>query len=132
MRSSETTPADPGSRPGLATLVVDLEKNKLLDRTLIVVATEFGRPPEFDAGGGSRPSLQSLQHCAGWRGIEGLGRPSVLPMNWVKLLSIVQSRCQIFTPPSTAHSARSGEAIVRRGSPVPITDRGQPVRQLFA
>src|SRR6185436_5829603 len=36
----------------LATLVGDLEKNALLGKTLIVVATEFGRPPEFDAGGG--------------------------------------------------------------------------------
>ena len=36
----------------LAALVLDLERNRLLDKTLIVVATEFGRPPEFDAGGG--------------------------------------------------------------------------------
>ncbi len=36
---------------GLAALVVDLERNKLLDRTLVVVATEFGRPPVFVAGG---------------------------------------------------------------------------------
>jgi uncharacterized protein (DUF1501 family) len=28
----------------LATLVLDLEEKKLLDKTLIVVATEFGRP----------------------------------------------------------------------------------------
>src|ERR1044071_2392789 len=37
----------------LAALVIDLEKNKLLDKTLVVVATEFGRPATFDAGGGS-------------------------------------------------------------------------------
>lgn len=35
-----------------ATLLQDLERNKLLDTTLVVIATEFGRPPEFDAGGG--------------------------------------------------------------------------------
>ena len=28
------------------------EKNRLLDKTLVVVASEFGRPPEFDGGGG--------------------------------------------------------------------------------
>lgn len=36
----------------LATLLQDLEQAKLLDTTLVVVATEFGRPAEFDSGGG--------------------------------------------------------------------------------
>src|SRR5215470_6180965 len=35
-----------------AALLADLEKSKLLDTTLVVIATEFGRPPEFDSGGG--------------------------------------------------------------------------------
>jgi len=37
---------------GLAALITDLESKKLLDKTLIVVATEFGRPAQFDGGGG--------------------------------------------------------------------------------
>ena len=36
----------------LAALVLDLENKKLLVKTLIVVATEFGRPAQFDGGGG--------------------------------------------------------------------------------
>ncbi len=36
----------------LASLIADLEQRKLLDKTLIVVATEFGRPAAFDSGGG--------------------------------------------------------------------------------
>src|SRR5258708_31485265 len=35
-----------------AALLQDLERSKLLDTTLVVIATEFGRPPEFDSGGG--------------------------------------------------------------------------------
>src|SRR3984893_12148762 len=35
-----------------AALLEDLERSKLLDTTLVVIATEFGRPPEFDSGGG--------------------------------------------------------------------------------
>lgn len=35
-----------------ATLISDLEEKRLLDKTLIVITTEFGRPPEFDSGGG--------------------------------------------------------------------------------
>ena len=33
-------------------LINDLEKRKRLDKTLIVVSTEFGRPAGFDGGGG--------------------------------------------------------------------------------
>ena len=36
----------------MAALIRDLSSKKLLDKTLIVVTTEFGRPPEFDSGGG--------------------------------------------------------------------------------
>lgn len=36
----------------LSALLLDLEERQLLDKVLVVVATEFGRPPEFDGGGG--------------------------------------------------------------------------------
>jgi hypothetical protein len=36
----------------MSTLITDLQRCGRLDRTLIVVATEFGRPPEFDNAGG--------------------------------------------------------------------------------
>ncbi|MDG2124311.1 MAG: DUF1501 domain-containing protein, partial [Verrucomicrobiales bacterium] len=36
----------------LSTLITDLKQKSLLDKTLIVVATEFGRPAGFDARGG--------------------------------------------------------------------------------
>ncbi|MFM7867289.1 MAG: DUF1501 domain-containing protein, partial [Planctomycetaceae bacterium] len=36
----------------LSALIDDLESRSLLDSTLVVVATEFGRPPGFDGGGG--------------------------------------------------------------------------------
>ena len=36
----------------VSALLRDLERTRLLDKTLIVITTEFGRPPEFDSGGG--------------------------------------------------------------------------------
>ncbi|MFM8489341.1 MAG: DUF1501 domain-containing protein, partial [Bacteroidota bacterium] len=36
----------------VSALIADLNTKKQLDRTLIVITTEFGRPPEFDSGGG--------------------------------------------------------------------------------
>ena len=35
-----------------AGLIEDLARHRLLEKTLVVIATEFGRPPEFDARGG--------------------------------------------------------------------------------
>jgi uncharacterized protein (DUF1501 family) len=37
----------------VATLITDLENNKLLDKTLIVIATEFGRPLTSTAAAGA-------------------------------------------------------------------------------
>lgn len=37
---------------GLTALLRDLESRSLLDKTLIVINTEFGRPAQFDSGGG--------------------------------------------------------------------------------
>src|SRR6185437_5771508 len=36
----------------VAALITDLEARRSLDRTLIVITTEFGRPAGFDGGGG--------------------------------------------------------------------------------
>src|SRR5882672_7628451 len=51
-----------------AALLQDLERSKLLDTTLVVIATEFGRPPEFDSGGG-RGHQSRVQQLAGRRRI---------------------------------------------------------------
>ena len=36
----------------VSALILDLEKKNLLDKTLIMITTEFGRPAGFDGGGG--------------------------------------------------------------------------------
>ena len=36
----------------LAALMLDLESRRMLDRTLIIINSEFGRPAQFDSGGG--------------------------------------------------------------------------------
>ena len=46
----------------VSTLVVDLEKSRLLDKTLVVIVTEFGRPPEFDNGGGRGHQSRKASH----------------------------------------------------------------------
>ena len=48
----------------LAALVDDLEAHRMLDRTLIVVATEFGRPPDFDNSVRSPTAPPGAAMCA--------------------------------------------------------------------
>ncbi len=45
---------------GVAALVTDLERQRLLDKTLIVIATEFGRPAQFRRRRRARPLRQML------------------------------------------------------------------------
>ncbi len=49
----------------LAALTDDLEAKRMLDKTLIVVATEFGRPAEFDGRGGRGAARKAAQ--SSWR-----------------------------------------------------------------
>ena len=117
---------------GLTALVSDLEKNRLLDKTLIVVATEFGRPPEFDGGGG--------------RGHQGKAFSIALAGGGLKTGQVVGETDELAKAPvkqplsvpdvhATIHCALGidpSKNIFDGPRPVPITDRGEPARQLFA
>ncbi|MBI3875348.1 MAG: DUF1501 domain-containing protein [Verrucomicrobia bacterium] len=116
-----------------ATLLLDLEKNKLLDRTLVVIATEFGRPPEFDSGGG--------------RGHQSVAFSSVLAGGSLRTGRVVGATDELgkkivekpVTVPdfhATIHCAlgiNPHKNLYADGErPVPITDRGRPIAELFA
>jgi hypothetical protein len=118
---------------GLAVLVDDLEKHKMLDRTLIVVATEFGRPPDFDGGGGR--GHQSTAFCAvllggGIRGGRTVGVTDELGRE------IKERPISIPDFHATIHRALGIDPvkplITPDNRPVPITDYGKPIEELFA
>ena len=115
----------------IAALLRDLEARKRLDRTLVVVATEFGRPPEFDGRGG--------------RGHQGAAFSGLLAGGGLKLGQAigvtdelgrkVESR-PVSIPDfhATIHHALGidpSEELYDGDRPVPITDRGQPIAELF-
>lgn len=113
------------------TLLADLEKQKLLEKTLVVIATEFGRPPEFDARGG--------------RGHQSLGFSSVLAGGGIRTgrvvgqtdelgKRIVERPVSIPDFHATIYSALGidpGKALHAGERPVPITDYGRPIVELF-
>lgn len=115
----------------LSSLVVDLEKKKLLDKTLIVVSTEFGRPAGFDGGGGRGHHSKCFSVVLAGGGLKtgrAIGVSDELGMN------IVERPISVPDLHATIHCALgiNPTAELYAGErPVPITDGGQPIRELF-
>ncbi len=116
----------------LAALVTDLEAHQLLDKTLIVVATEFGRPPEFDNGGGRGHHSKAFSIALAGGGLktgQAIGTTDELGRN------ILENAVSVPDLHATIHCALGinpeRHLYDDTDRPIPITDRGQPVRALF-
>ncbi|MBI5775521.1 MAG: DUF1501 domain-containing protein [Verrucomicrobia bacterium] len=112
-------------------LITDLEKNKLLDKTLVVVASEFGRPPEFDAGGGRGHWAKAFTIALAGGGLK-LGQAIGTTDDLGKLP--IEDPISIPDAHATIYSALgiNPSKVLRDGDrPVPITDMGEPVKQAF-
>ena len=115
----------------LSALIRDLKDKKLLDKTLVVVGTEFGRPPEFDGRGGRGHQGTTfsmvlagggLNHCGAYGVTDELSKKPV--ENPVPLVDFH----------ATIHAAMGidpGKELMDGTRPVPITDGGKPVAALF-
>ncbi len=116
----------------LAALIRDLKKNNLLDKTLVVVGTEFGRPPEFDGRGGRGHQGTTfsmvlagggLKHCGAYGVTDELSKKPV--ENPVPLVDFH----------ATIHAAMGidpSKELMDGTRPVPITDGGKAVSALFS
>ena len=116
----------------LAALITDLEQKRLLEKTLIVVATEFGRPAEFDGRGGRGHQGTTfsmvlagggLKHCGAYGVTDDLAK------------TIVENPVSLPDFHATIHAALGVEPskeLMDGSRPVPITDGGKPVAALFA
>ncbi len=117
---------------GVAALVADLEKQRMLEKTLVVIATEFGRPAQFDGGGGRGhygKSFSCVLAGGGLRTGQAVGATDDLAMSIVEEpVSVPDLFATIFATLgiNPAKNLMDGER------PVPITDKGTPVAKLFA
>jgi hypothetical protein len=115
----------------LSALMLDLERVKLLDKTLIVVSTEFGRPPDFDAQGGRghQPQVFSVVLAGGGlkhRGAYGESdelskKPARDALSVPDLFATIYNTLGI-APDKVLHDG---------DRPVPVTDNGRPAAGLF-
>ncbi|HUS06120.1 MAG TPA: DUF1501 domain-containing protein [Bryobacteraceae bacterium] len=115
-----------------ATLLQDLEKNKLLDSTLVVIATEFGRPAEFDSGGGRGHQSEAFSMVLAGGGLR-TGR--VVGVTDEIGAKIVERPVTVPDFHATIHCALGidpGKIMYAGDRPVPVTDHGKPLTELFA
>lgn len=115
----------------LAALITDLEARKKLDTTLVVVATEFGRPPEFDGGGGRGHQGTTfsmvlagggLKHCGAYGVTDDLSK------------TVVEKPVSVPDFHATIHAALGidpAKELYDGPRPVPLTDGGKPIAALF-
>ena len=116
----------------MSSLIDDLTQHDMLDKTLIVVATEFGRPPGFDGGGGRGHQSEAftmvfagggMNHCGAYGTTDELSK------------KIVERPVSVPDFHATIHHALGIDPIeylYDGDRPVPITDNGKPIGSLFA
>lgn len=115
----------------LAGLIEDLERRGRLDRTLIALGTEFGRPAEFDAGGGrghQSTAFSVILAGGGLRTGQVVGTTDDLAKKIVdEPVSVPDYHATILAAMGVSRRTelKAGER------PVPITEGGVPIRKLF-
>lgn len=116
----------------VATLITDLENKRLLDKTLIVITTEFGRPPEFDSNGGRGHQGTAFSCILAGGGLKHRGAFGVTDEISKKIVANPVGVPDFFATICAALGVDYGKHLYASDRPVPITDRGKPIKELFA
>lgn len=116
----------------VATLINDLEAQRMLDKTLIVITTEFGRPPEFDSGGGRGHQGTAFTCVLAGGGLSHRGAWGTTDELSKKIVSDPVSVPDFFATICAAVGVDYGKYLYDGDRPVPITDHGQPIAALFS
>ncbi len=116
----------------LSALIEDLERQRILDKTLVVIGTEFGRPSAFDGGGGRGHQGTAFSLVLAGGGLNHQGAYGVTD-DLCKLP--VENPVSIPDFHATIHAAlgiNPNQELLDGSRPVPITDGGVPIAKLFS
>lgn len=114
-----------------STLLLDLEEKRLLDQTLVVISTEFGRPAHFDGGGGRGhhgKAFSVLLAGGGLRTGQAIGTTDDLAM---EIVDRPVSVPDLFATILAALGVDPRHELYADARPVPVTDRGEAIAELF-
>ena len=115
----------------LSALIRDLEDRGKLDDTLVIVGTEFGRPADFDTGGGRGhygKCFSLVLAGGGLRHQGAYGRTDDLALEVVENPVTVPD---FLATALTAMGIDPAKELFAGKRPVPITDNGRPIQALF-
>lgn len=116
----------------LSGLIDDLESCSMLDRTLIVVTTEFGRPPEFDGGGGRGHQGQAFTCVLAGGGLNHRGAYGSTDELSKTIVADAVSVPDFFATIHAALGTDPAMLLYDGDRPVPLTDGGKPIAALFS
>lgn len=115
----------------VSTLIMDLEEKRLLDKTLIVITTEFGRPPEFDSGGGRGHQGTAFSCVLAGGGLSHRGAWGETNELSKKIIANPVSVPDFFATICACVGVDYRKNLYAGDRPVPITDQGKPIVKLF-
>jgi len=115
----------------MATLMEDLKAHKMLDKTLIVITGEFGRPPEFDGGGGRGHQGSTFSCVLAGGGLKHCGAYGESDELSQKIVSDPVSVPDFFATIHAALGIDWAKYMYDGDRPVPVTDGGKPIAKLF-
>jgi hypothetical protein len=116
----------------LASLIEDLKEKGLLDKTLIAVGTEFGRPAAFDSGGGRGHQGTCFSLVLAGGGLKHCGAYGVTDELSKTIVSDGVSIPDFHATICAAMGIDPHAELLDGSRPVPITDGGVPIAKLFA
>lgn len=116
----------------LSALIEDLEQQKILDKTLIVVATEFGRPAAFDSGGGRGHQGTAFSMVLAGGGLNHCGAYGVTDDECKAPLENPVSIPDFHATILATLGINPHHELLDGSRPVPITDGGTPIAKLLS
>jgi hypothetical protein len=115
----------------LSALIADLRDQRLLDKTLVAIGTEFGRPGQFDSGGGRGHQAAAFSLVLAGGGLRHCGAYGVTDALSNKIVEHPVSVPDFHATIYAALGINPGKDLVNASRPVPITDGGKPIAALF-
>ncbi|WP_146593541.1 DUF1501 domain-containing protein [Novipirellula galeiformis] len=116
----------------MAALITDLEARKMLDKTLIVITSEFGRPPQFDGGGGRGHQGKTFTCVLAGGGLKHRGAYGETDELSQSIVTDPVSVPDFFATIHASLGIDPAKYLYDGDRPIPITDNGVPIAKLFA
>lgn len=111
----------------VGTLLSDLRSKKMLDKTLVLITTEFGRPPEFDSGGGRGHQGKAFSCVLAGGGLKHRGAYGETDELSKTVVKDPVSIPDLFATVVASLGIDPAKNLYDGDRPVPITDRGRPI-----